>query len=316
MNSSAIDLRPKTWDEVIGQEHVVTGIRNKLKTGVPPAWLFIGPSGSGKTTIAEILSRYVQETDANSEFLDIRRINAADRNGVDDARALAEESKYHPAYGKYRVIIMDEAHMLTPAAQNTLLIPTEAANSPTIWIFCTTDPGKLLPTLRSRCVTFELKPFGKKEIIQLMASLSSNLLASDSEASFLTAVCEKGLTSPRDILYAWDKYVSGVPLDEAIDPPPENNPVYTEIAKAAVKGDWNKTSEALKTLKTPDVKGLKSVLGWFFKSELLNSGMDAHGDAVAEALIRMGNISAFEDGTILAALTGILYHYSRKRSKP
>lgn len=315
MNSSAIDLRPKTWDKVIGQEHVVTGIRNKLKTGVPPAFLFIGASGLGKTTLAEILARDVQGADSNSEFLDIRRINAADRNGVDDARALAEESRYHPAYGKYRVIIMDEAHMLTPAAQNTLLIPTEAANSPTIWIFCTTDPSKLLPTLRSRCVTFELKPFGEKEIVQLMALVCPFSLPDDGEVKFLKEIIEKGLTSPRDILYAWDKYVSGVSLDEAIDPPPENNPVYTEIAKAAVRGDWNKTSAALKTLKTPDVKGLKSVLGWFFKSELLNSGMDAHGDAVAEALIRMGNISAFEDGTILAALTGILYHYSRKRTK-
>ena len=309
MQSSAIDLRPKTWADVIGQNSVVNGILNKLKTGVPPSFLFVGEPGSGKTTIAELLAREVNKG-TDEEFLDIRRINAADKNGVDDARTLAEESKYHPTYGKYRVIILDEAHMLTPAAQNTLLIPTETANGSTLWIFCTTDPHKLLPALKSRCVTFEMKPFTKGDIINLVIRAGGN-----DDLEFTDAIVKNNLTSPRDILYAWDKYVSGVPLDEAINPPPENNPVYTEIAKYAVKGDWVRTKSALQSLKSADVKGLKSVLCWFFKSELLNGSLDSESDAVAEALIRMGNLSAFEDGVNLAALTGILYHYARKRGR-
>ena len=335
MQSSAIDLRPKTWADVIGQNSVVNGILNKLKTGVPPSFLFVGEPGSGKTTIAELLAREVNKG-TDEEFLDIRRINAADKNGVDDARTLAEESKYHPTYGKYRVVILDEAHMLTPAAQNTLLIPTETANGSTLWIFCTTDPHKLLPALKSRCVTFEMKPFGEAEIWGIVSNAYFKHFASPLDGStdcmcgtpdptadkydgyvgkFVKAVLQNNLTSPRDILYAWDKYVSGVPLDEAINPPPENNPVYTEIAKYAVKGDWVRTKSALQSLKSADVKGLKSVLCWFFKSELLNGSLDSESDAVAEALIRMGNLSAFEDGVTLAALTGILYHYARKRGR-
>lgn len=319
MQSSAIDLRPTKWDEVIGQDNIVSAIQTKLKSGVPPAWLFIGPSGSGKTTLAEILAREVQgEVDEESvHFLDIRRINAADKNGVDDMRSLAEESKYHPTYGKYRVIILDEAHMLTPAAQNTLLIPTELADSPTIWIFCTTDPNKLLPTLRSRCVTFELKPFGPKEIVTLISSIGGVVL--EKQREFTDQIVEKGLTNPREILYSWDKYVAGVPLEEAISPPPESNPVYTEIAKYAAKGNWAKTRILLQSVKSADAKGLKTVLSWFFRTELLNSTQNgsfgAFADSLSESLIRLGNLNSFEDGVTYSAITGILYHHARKVSK-
>lgn len=316
MQSSAIDLRPKNWDEVIGQDVVVNGIKNKLESGVPPAWLFIGEPGSGKTTISEILAHYIQGPSYSEydEFLDIRRINAADKNGVDDARALAEECKYHPTYGKYRVIIMDEAHMLTPAAQNTLLIPTETANGSTVWIFCTTDPHKLIPALRSRCVTFEMKPFGRAQTITLISSIGG--VTTEKQAEFVDAVTKNNLTNPREILYSWDKYVAGVPLDEAIVIAPDNNPVYTDISKYAAKGDWNRFSQLFNQLKSADVKGLKSVLAWQLKYKLLDSGINSPtGDAASEAVIRLGNLSAFEDGITLAAIAGIVYNFCKKVSR-
>lgn len=321
MRSLAIDLRPTKWEDVIGQDSVVSSIKNKLKTGVPPAFLFSGPSGSGKSTLAEILAREVQHDDTDPEFLDIRRIPAADKNGVDDIRELAEEAKYYAGYGKYRVIILDEAHMLTPAAQNALLIPTEQLpnqETTTIWILCTTEPQKLLPTLKSRCLSYQLKPFGHKEISKLVinAAIAAGppkvTMPGSYGEKFIGEVVRVGLTNPREILYAFDKYVSGVSLDEAIHLPAESDPVYTDIAKMAVHGDWLGASVALKLLKTADVKGLKSVLSWFFRTSLLDSPTGVKADATSEALIRLGNLSSFEDGVTHGAIVGIVYTYCRK----
>lgn len=316
MSALAIDMRPTRWSEVIGQDTIVSSIKKKLKSGVPPAWLFIGPSGSGKTTISEILAREIQGNidEENIPFLTIQRLNAADKNGVEDARQLAEESRRKPTQGRYRVFILDEAHMLTVPAQNALLIPTESKDSPTVWIFCTTDPSKLLPTLRSRCITYELKPFGKEDIRTLIQNAAKETGSVSEALNFIEEVFKKSLTNPREILYAWEKYAAGVPLEEAISPPPDADPVYTDIAKAAVRGDWAKTKLLLQGMKSADTKGLKSVLSWFFRSELLNS-LDGRADSLSEALIRLGNLNSFEDGVTFSAIVGILYHHARKTSK-
>jgi DNA polymerase III subunit gamma/tau len=313
VRSSAVDLRPKTWDEIIGNESAVKSLQNLLRKGtVPPAFLFWGDTGLGKSTFAFILAHSVQGDD-DSEFIDIRHINAGDKNGIDSARALAEESLYFPTSGKYRVIILDEAHKLTDAAQNALLIPTEDKNSRTIWILCTTEPDKIIPALRGRCQSYELKPFAAKDIETLVNRASNGTGATQAIEEFTNTVVKKGLTNPRDILYAFDRYVSGVPLLEAVVSADTENPVYTEIAKSALSGKWTETAGLLNQVKTADIKGLKSVICWFFRTALLNG--NPKSDHIAEVLIRVGNLNAFEDGVSYAALTAILYTYSRKVSQ-
>lgn len=316
MRSSAVDLRPKTWDEIIGNESVVQSLQNILRKGsVPPAFLFWGDPGLGKSTFAFILAHAVQGDD-DSEFIDIRHINAGDKNGIDNARSLAEESLYFPTSGKYRVVILDEAHMLTDAAQNALLIPTESKDSRTVWILCTTEPAKLIPALKARCQSYGLKPFNKQEITDLVQRTALNLGNSQYTyeiEEFIEEVTKKSLTNPRDILYAFDRYVSGVPLSESVVSADAENPVYTEIAKSALSGKWTETAGLLNQVKTADIKGLKSVICWFFRTALLNG--NPKSDHIAEVLIRVGNLNAFEDGVSYAALTAILYTYTRKVSQ-
>jgi hypothetical protein len=294
----------------------VASIQTKLKTGVPPAFLFVGPSGSGKSTIAEILAKDVQGPAylGEDEFLDIRRINAADKNGVDDVRELAAEAKYFPGYGKYRVIIFDEAHKLTDAAQNALLIPTEPMpNQPTttVWIFCTTDPTKIIPALKGRCLTYQLKPLTADGVDTLVRRLSGQNVGQNCD-SFVAEANRIGLTNPREILYSYDRYISGYTVEEAFTPSPEADPVYTDIAKFAVNGDWEKVRNSLTYLKTADVKGLKSVLGWFFRSALISKSYGAYADSLSETLIRLGNLNSFEDGVTYAAITAIIYNHCKK----
>jgi hypothetical protein len=130
---------------------------------------------------------------------------------------------------------------------------------------------------------------------------------------FIDKIVEIGLTNTREILYSYEKYISGVPLEEAIVPPPDQNPMYTDIAKFAVKGDWLKTRILLQKTKVSDAKGLKSVVSGFFRSNLTNGyGND---DACAEALIRLGNLASYEDGVLFGGLVGIIYTYSKKVKK-
>jgi len=317
--SLAISLRPKTFDEVIGQESVVASLRSKMDNP-PNAILFCGETGTGKTTLASIVARAVQGDDPNEDMWDIQVKNAASENGVAVARQLCEDTRYSTTHGKYRVIILEEAHMMTNEAQNTLLIPIEKPDSNTIWIFTTTDPAEIITPLRSRCAVYELKPLEEKHILALIIKASqsgaqSKVLPDGYGNKFLDEVFKIGLTNTREILYSYEKYISGVPLAEALIPPPDQNPLYTDIAKYAVKGDWNRTRELLQKTKVADSKGLKSVVCGFLRSNLINNYRPEANDAISEALIRIGNLNAFEDGVCYSALVGILYNYAKKVKK-
>ena len=312
----AISLRPRTFDEVIGQESVVKALRAKIDSP-PTAILFSGPSGTGKTTLAGIVARAIQDGSSDEEMWDIQHKNAAKENGVAFARQWEDDAKYPPIYGRYRVIILEEAHMMTPEAQNTLLIPVEKEGSSTVWIFCTTEPEKIIPALRSRCAVYELRPLTEKNIGALIiravkAGAQTKDLPDGYAKLFLDEVLKIGLTNTRDILYSYEKYISGVPLAEALIPPPDQNPLYTDIAKYAVKGDWERARGLLLQSKPSDMKGLRSVVSGFLRNNLLNN---RDPEAAAEALIRLGNLNAFEDGISFSALVAIIYTYSRKVKK-
>jgi len=312
MQSLAISLRPKTFDEVIGQESVVASLRSKMDNP-PTAILFCGETGTGKTTLASLVARAVQGDDPNEDMWDIQVKNAASENGVAVARQLCEDTRYSTTHGKYRVIILEEAHMMTNEAQNTLLIPIEKPDSNTIWIFCTTEPEEIIGALRSRFMVYELKPLDKSGIFILLgrAAYPEREFPND----FYEEVIKIGLTNTREILYSYEKYISGVPLAEALIPPPDQNPLYTDIAKYAVKGDWNRTRELLQKTKVADSKGLKSVVCGFLRSNLINNYRPEANDAISEALIRIGNLNAFESGVDYSALVGILYNYAKKVRK-
>jgi DNA polymerase-3 subunit gamma/tau len=170
---------------VIGQEAVVRTLRNAIETGqVRQAYLFAGPRGTGKTSMARILAKAlnaqggpasdfdpttrVAQSIADGVALDVIEMDAASQRGIDDVREIRERALLQPAEGSYKVYIVDEAHQLTDAAWNALLKLIEEPPPHLVFVFCTTELSKVLPTVRSRCQTFVFQRPRLQELVSAM----------------------------------------------------------------------------------------------------------------------------------------------------
>jgi DNA polymerase-3 subunit gamma/tau len=183
--------RPRLWDQVVGQEHVVHTLQNAIRGGkVGHAYLFAGPRGTGKTTTARLLAKAVncladelseRPCDAcehctavnEGRFLDLIEIDAASNTSVDDVRDLRDKINFSPTQGRYKVYIIDEVHMLSTAAFNALLKTLEEPPAHAIFILATTEVHKIPATVLSRCQRHEFRRIPVKDIVQLLKQISA-----------------------------------------------------------------------------------------------------------------------------------------------
>ena len=206
---SARKYRPTKFDDVIGQNHVTTTLKNAIKNNkVAQSLLFCGPRGVGKTTCARILANEINEFNINdpldsSNNLNIYELDAASNNSVDDIRSLIDQVRYAPQAGKYKVYIIDEVHMLSNAAFNAFLKTLEEPPSYAIFILATTEKNKVIPTILSRCQIYD---FNRIEIPDIKSKLIDILNSEkiDFEDGALHIIAQKADGALRDALSTLD----------------------------------------------------------------------------------------------------------------
>ncbi len=298
----SLSLRPASLDSFIGNTSVTASIKKQLAERVPAAILLSGQPGTGKTTLARIIASLVNP---GVEDLDVENINGASDNGIDRIRELITGAAYCPFSGQKKVVVIDEAHQLTGAAQQALLIPTETDNTSTLWVFTSSNPDKLDKALRSRCVHYALKPMGEAETRALVQRAVENTGSEYDSTTFVAHMVKSRIGSPREILMAWERYSSGTPLAQCVSAS-EHNAEYMEIASAIISGDWNKTRTLLQPIQVADAKALRTIVAGRLRQSLLQMEAGAKAAAVATCVVGLGNAN-FEEGIAYSTAVGLFY---------
>lgn len=257
---SARKYRPATFASVVGQQHITSTLKNAIaRRQIAHAYLFCGPRGVGKTTCARILAKAINclhptaELEACGECescrafnenrsFNIHELDAASNNSVDDIRALTEQVRIPPQIGRYSVYIIDEAHMLSASAFNAFLKTLEEPPAHAVFILATTEKHKILPTILSRCQTYDFSRIKVDDVVKYLQYIAGREGVSyDDEALHIVAGKADGCM--RDALSMYDKAVSfcgdrleALPVSEALNV--LDYDTYFAFTDAVLEGDY------------------------------------------------------------------------------
>lgn len=264
--------RPESLDQVIGNEEIVQFLMGKMEEAeIPQVYLFHGPTGCGKTTLGRIVAKAV-----GCESVDIREVDAADFRGIDTVREIIKTSKYHSIGGGARAWIIDEAHKMTNDAQNALLKLLEDTPDKAYFIICTTDPDKLIPTVKGRCINLPVKVLNDVQMQKLLKRIVR------AEGKRLDPIIYEQIISdsfghPRNAIQILEK-VLGVPEEQQLEIAKSSALVASESIQLCrvllEKSAWKKVSLILQGLKDQDIESIRRQVLGYCQSILLKQQND------------------------------------------
>ena len=277
---SARKYRPKSFNEVVGQEVITSTLENAVTTKqLSQALLFTGPRGVGKTSCARILARMINEgeIDGDNDYsFNIFELDAASNNGVDGIRNLTDQIRIPPQTGHFKVYIIDEVHMLSSSAFNAFLKTLEEPPKHCVFILATTEKHKIIPTILSRCQIYDFKKISVEEISSYLINISKKEKVKYNENA-ITVIAKKADGSMRDALQIYDRILNSKTNEISIENVTESlniidNQVYFDLLEFILE---NKIPELLvlsNTILTKGVQGdlLISGLGTFFRDLLVS----------------------------------------------
>lgn len=238
--------RPQTFNDIVGQNHIVSVLKNAIdKNQISHAYLFYGSRGTGKTSIAKIFANEVNGNEIyQKENVDIIEIDAASNNGVDEVRDIKEAIKFLPTEGKYKVYIIDEVHMLTTAAFNALLKTLEEPPAHVIFILATTEIHKIPATILSRCQRFEFKNLSQEQLIDRLRYIAKeeNLVIEDEAIEKIATLAKGGLRDAISILDQVSNYSEQITLGHILEVTSSiSEDDILEFYKGLLQGDVTKS---------------------------------------------------------------------------
>lgn len=284
--------RPSKFEDVIGQDAAVKAFRSALKKS-SRAFLFVGPSGTGKTTLARIGASGVGCRDK-----DIKEIDAATHTGIDAMREITEMLNYRPLGGGKRTVIIDECHMLSKPAWNSLLKGLEEPPEWMHWFLCTTEVGKVPETVRTRCARFELKHLGRDDLFDLLKGIAATENFKTSE-SVLDLCVKEAYGSPRQAIvnlgmcgHLTEKADAAELLRSA-----EATPEAIELARALLDGQpWNIMSNLLSEMQEMNPESVRHVVRAYLTKVILSAKTPKRAGRAMEILDRFSTPFPHGDG--------------------
>jgi DNA polymerase III subunit gamma/tau len=265
-----LKYRPTSLGEIIGNEAVISAVANMLKDKkkCPHAFLLTGGTGCGKTTLGRIIAKELGVSDS-----DFREVDSADFRGIDTVREIRKNSQYKPLEGSCRVWLIDECHKMTGDAQSAFLKALEDTPPHVYFILCTTDPQKLLPTIRGRCTTFSMEPLSDR----LMMGLLRQVTKAENEnlsKQIYEQIIQDSQGHPRNALQVLDQ-VLRVPVEKRMETAQrtaEEQSQVIELCRALVKNEsWSKIKVILNGLKGQDPESIRRMVLGYCQAILLKA---------------------------------------------
>ena len=322
----SLSARPKTLDGLLGQAKLVSAIRGHFKGGRhPKAWLFSGPKGVGKTTTARILALSYECTHQKkfgSPCLECRRnrtnfpimeISAAVFSTIEKmSGALSGANSGVMGIGRYRVYIINEIQRASPGCLSLFLDMLEDTPQSTVFIFTTTEPGRLSDAFRSRCQCYELSDLELADVERLVTKLLLKIGSDLPVDRLVDALADNRIGSPRLIAQAVEKYAAGnSPEDSALVSGAATIDILS-LSRAITHGTWSDAAKYLQAAQGSDARSLRFLLMNYLKGQLLESPeIGPRADAIAKALTTLASVTNAEDAVVFAAICAAAYSLTK-----